>query len=106
MSSASSDAQREYEYRKKIYLKRKHEFETLGEDDNNDVLSREEKMRIAKADMDKVAPKFVNSAAEYSDYKSDRRIGVTNQRYKGYMIRLDRAGYGYKWRARRFRVSV
>lgn len=94
-SSKSTDAQREYEYRKNIYLKRKHEFETLGEDDNNDVLSREEKMRIAKADMDKVAPKFVNSAAEYSDYKSDRRIGVTNQRYKGYMIRLDRAGYGY-----------
>lgn len=94
-SSKSTDSQREYEYRKNIYLKRKHEFETLGEDDNNDVLSREEKMRIAKADMDKVAPKSVDSAAEYSDYKSDRRIGVTNQRYKGYMIRLDRAGYGY-----------
>lgn len=160
-SSKSADAQREYEYRKNIYLKRKHEFETLGEDGNNDVLSREEKMRIAKADMDKVAPKSVDSAdkydiysssytpdmlnelinyyssqdtmsyediwdevfnqyhnesladdvldgldeleaeddiysaAEYSDYKSDRRIGVTNQRYKGYMIRLDRAGYGY-----------
>lgn len=157
----NSSSQNEYEYRKNIYLKRKHEFETLGEDDNNDVLSREEKMRIAKAEMDKVAPKFVDSAdkydvysssytpdmlnelinyyssqdtmsyediwdevvnqyhnesladdvldgldeleaeddiysaAEYSDYKSDRRIGVTNQRYKGYMIRLDRAGYGY-----------
>lgn len=91
----NSSSQNEYEYRKNIYLKRKHEFETLGEDDNNDVLSREEKMRIAKADMDKVAPKSVDSAAEYSDYKSDRRIGVTNQRYKGYMIRLDRAGYGY-----------
>lgn len=38
---------------------------------------------------------YIESAAEYSDYKSDRRIGVTNQRYKGYMIRLDRAGYGY-----------
>lgn len=94
-SSKSTDAQKEYEYRKNIYLKRKHEFETLGEDDNNDVLSREEKMRIAKAEMDKVAPESVDSAAEYSDYKSDRRIGVTNQRYKGYMIRLDRAGYGY-----------
>lgn len=91
----NSSSQNEYEYRKNIYLKRKHEFETLGEDDNNDVLSREEKMRIAKAEMDKVAPKSVDSAAEYSDYKSDRRIGVTNQRYKGYMIRLDRAGYGY-----------
>lgn len=64
MSSASTDAQREYEYRKTIYLKRKHEFETLGEDDNNDVLSREEKMRIAKAEMDKVAPKFVDSTAD------------------------------------------
>lgn len=94
-SSKRTDAQREYEYRKNIYLKRKHEFETLGEDDNNDVLSREEKMRIAKAEMDKVAPESVDSAAEYSDYRSDRRIGVTNQRYKGYMIRLDRAGYGY-----------
>ena len=91
----NSSSQNEYEYRKNIYLKRKHEFETLGEDDNNDVLSREEKMRIAKAEMDKVAPESVDSAAEYSDYKSDRRIGVTNQRYKGYMIRLDRAGYGY-----------
>lgn len=91
----NSSSQREYEYRKNIYLKRKHEFETLGEDYNNDVLSREEKMRIAKAEMDKVAPESVDSAAEYSDYKSDRRIGVTNQRYKGYMIRLDRAGYGY-----------
>ena len=91
----NSSSQNEYEYRKNIYLKRKHEFETLGEENNNDVLSREEKMRIAKADMDKVAPKSVDSAAEYSDHKSDRRIGVTNQRYKGYMIRLDRAGYGY-----------
>lgn len=157
----NSSSQNEYEYRKNVYLKRKHEFETLGEDDNNDVLSREEKMRIAKAEMDKVAPESVDSAdkydiysssytpdmlnelinyyssqdtmsyediwdevvnqyhnesladdvldgldeleaeddiysaAEYSDYKSDRRIGVTNQRYKGYMIRLDRAGYGY-----------
>lgn len=157
----NSSSQSEYEYRKNVYLKRKHEFETLGEDDNNDVLSREEKMRIAKAEMDKVAPESVDSAdkydiysssytpdmlnelinyyssqdtmsyediwdevvnqyhnesladdvldgldeleaeddiysaAEYSDYKSDRRIGVTNQRYKGYMIRLDRAGYGY-----------
>lgn len=94
-SSKSADARREYEYRKNIYLKRKHEFETLGEDDNNDVLSREEKMRIAKAEMDRVTPESVDSSAEYSDYKSDRRIGVTNQRYKGYMIRLDRAGYGY-----------
>lgn len=94
-SSKSTDAQREYEYRKNIYLRRKHEFETLGEDDNNDVLSREEKMRIAKAEMNKVASESVDAAAEYSDYKSDRRIGVTNQRYKGYMIRLDRAGYGY-----------
>lgn len=91
----NSSSQNEYEYRKNVYLKRKHEFETLGEDDNNDVLSREEKMRIAKAEMDKVAPESVDSAAEYSDYKSDRRIGVTNQRYKGYMIRLDRDGYGY-----------
>lgn len=61
-SSTNTNPQSEYEYRKNIYLKRKHEFETLGEDDNNDVLSREEKMNIAKAEMNKVAPKSVNSA--------------------------------------------
>ena len=37
----------------------------------------------------------VNSTSENANYKSDRRISVTNQRYKGYMIRLDRGGYGY-----------
>lgn len=63
-SSKSTDPQSEYEYRKHIYLKRKHEFETLGEDDNNDVLSREEKMNIAKAEMDKVNPKSVKSAKD------------------------------------------
>ena len=61
-SSNNTGLQGEYEYRRKVYLKRKHEFETLGEDDNNDVLSREEKMNIAKAEMDKVAPKSVKSA--------------------------------------------
>lgn len=34
----NSSSQNEYEYRKNIYLKRKHEFETLGEDGNNDAL--------------------------------------------------------------------
>ena len=69
--SKSTEPQSEYEYRKNIYLKRKHEFETLGEGDNNDVLSREEKMNIAKAEMDKVAPKSANSAnvqASNDDY--------------------------------------
>lgn len=62
-SSKSTNPHSEYEYRKNVYLKRKHEFETLGEADNNDVLSREEKMNLAKAEMDKVAPKSVNSAS-------------------------------------------
>lgn len=44
---------------------------------------------------EKIALKSANSAHEYSNYKSDRRIGVTNQRYKGYMIRLDKSGDGY-----------
>lgn len=61
MSSKSTNRQNEYEYRKNIYLQRKHEFETLGEDDNNDVLSREERMNIAKAEIDKVAPKSANN---------------------------------------------
>lgn len=61
--SDNSNPHSEYEYRKNVYLKRKHEFETLGEADNNDVLSREEKMNLAKAEMDKVAPKSVNSAS-------------------------------------------
>lgn len=94
MSSASSDAQREYEYRKNIYLKRKHEFETLGEDGNNDALSREEKMRIAKAEMDKVNPKSVKSAKD-ATFKNDKRLSTTSERYKGYLIVLDRGGDGY-----------
>ena len=65
-NSKSTDFQNEYEYRKNIYLKRKHEFGTLGEEENNDVLSREEKMNIAKAEMNKVAPKSVDSAYEYN----------------------------------------
>ena len=64
-SSNNINRQREYEYRRNLYLKRKHEFETLDEEGNNDVLSREDKMNIAKAEMDKVAPKSVNSAEEY-----------------------------------------
>lgn len=94
MSSKSTDAQREYEYRKNIYLKRKHEFETLGEDDNNDVLSREEKMNIAKAEMDKVNPKSVKSAKD-ATFKNDKRLSTTSERYKGYLIVLDRGGDGY-----------
>lgn len=90
----NSSSQREYEYRKNIYLKRKHEFETLGEDDNNDVLSREEKMRIAKAEMDKVNPKSVKSAKD-ATFKNDKRLSTTSERYKGYLIVLDRGGDGY-----------
>lgn len=93
-SSKRTDAQREYEYRKNIYLKRKHEFETLGEDDNNDVLSREEKMNIAKAEMDKVNPKSVKSAKD-ATFKNDKRLSTTSERYKGYLIVLDRGGDGY-----------
>lgn len=90
----NSSSQNEYEYRKNIYLKRKHEFETLGEDDNNDVLSREEKMNIAKAEMDKVNPKSVKSAKD-ATFKNDKRLSTTSERYKGYLIVLDRGGYGY-----------
>ena len=64
-SSNNINRQREYEYRRNLYLKRKHEFETLGEEGNNDALSREDKMNIAKAEMDKVGPKSVNSAEDY-----------------------------------------
>lgn len=94
MSSESTDPQSEYEYRKNIYLKRKKEFETLGEDDNNDVLSREEKMRIAKAEMDKVNLKSVKSAKD-ATFKNDKRLSTTSERYKGYLIVLDRGGDGY-----------
>lgn len=75
----NSSSQNEYEYRKNIYLKRKHEFETLGEDDNNDVLSREEKMRIAKAEMDKVAPESVDSADKYDIYSSSYTPDMLNE---------------------------
>ena len=90
----NSSSQNEYEYRKNIYLKRKHEFETLGEDGNNDALSREEKMRIAKAEMDKVNPKSVKSAKD-ATFKNDKRLSTTSERYKGYLIVLDRGGDGY-----------
>lgn len=90
----NSSSQSEYEYRKNIYLKRKHEFETLGEDGNNDALSREEKMRIAKAEMDKVNPKSVKSAKD-ATFKNDKRLSTTSERYKGYLIVLDRGGDGY-----------
>lgn len=90
----NSSSQNEYEYRKNIYLKRKHEFETLGEDDNNDVLSREEKMNIAKAEMDRVNPKSVKSAKD-ATFKNDKRLSPTSERYKGYLIVLDRGGDGY-----------
>lgn len=43
----------ELETLKQNYLKAKEDFETLGEKDNNDVLSREEKMLIAKAEYEK-----------------------------------------------------
>lgn len=93
-SAKGTDPQNEYEYRKNIYLKRKHEFETLGEDDNNDVLSREEKMNIAKAEMDKAALKSVKSNKD-ATFKTDSRLSSTSERYKGYLIVLDRGGYGY-----------
>lgn len=44
----------EYETRKNNYLKAKSDFEKYGEENNNDVLSREEKMNIAKAEFEKV----------------------------------------------------
>ena len=90
----STNLQSEYEYRRKVYLERKHEFETLGEEGNNDVLSREEKMNIAKAEMDKVAPKSVKSAKD-ATFKTDKRLSPTSERYKGYLIVLDRGGDGY-----------
>ena len=71
MNSEITNPQSEYEYRRKVYLRKKHEFETLGEDDNNDVLSREEKMNIAKAEMDKVANDDVYSADDVDDIESE-----------------------------------
>lgn len=50
----SSKDPSEYEYRKRLYEKRKKEFEEYGEDGNNDLLTREEKMYIAKRQMEEV----------------------------------------------------
>ncbi len=44
----------EYEVRRRNFERAKADFEKYGEEGNNDVLSREERMRIAKAEMDKV----------------------------------------------------
>lgn len=49
----SVNAASELNLRKQNYLRRKHDFETLGEVGNNDVLTREEKMNIAKAEYDR-----------------------------------------------------
>lgn len=92
--SKNTNPQSEYEYRRQVYLRRKHEFETLGEEGNNDVLSRKERMSIAKAEMDKVAPKSIKSA-EDATFKNDKRLSPTSERYKGYLIVLDRGGDGY-----------
>lgn len=45
----------EYDTLRKNYERAKSDFEKYGETDNNDVLSREEKMLIAKAEMNKAA---------------------------------------------------
>lgn len=51
-------------------------------------------MRIAKAEMDKVNPKSVKSAKD-ATFKNDKRLSTTSERYKGYLIVLDRGGNGY-----------
>ena len=59
----------EIETRKQNYLKAKEDFETLGEKANNDVLSREEKMLIAKAEYEKVLGHPIDESLneDYSD---------------------------------------
>lgn len=56
--------------------------------------SREEKMNIAKAEMDKVNHRSVKSAKD-ATCKNDKRLSTTTERYKGYLIVLDRGGDGY-----------
>ena len=56
------------EIRKQNYLKAKEEFDTLGEKDNNDVLSREEKMLIAKAEYEKALGNPIDESHFYTDY--------------------------------------
>ena len=63
----------ELETLKQNYLKAKEDFETLGEKDNNDVLSREEKMLIAKAEYEKALgnPIDESSSISWNDNESD-----------------------------------
>lgn len=82
-NSEITNPQSEYEYRRKVYLRRKHEFETLSEEGNNDVLSREQKMNIAKAEMDKVAPRSVKSAKD-----ATLAVDETEREFQ----RIDRSG--------------
>lgn len=64
----SSTDSSEYEYRKRLYEKRKKEFEEYGEDDNNDLLTREEKMNIAKAKLDEVTAALYTESVDISEF--------------------------------------
>lgn len=65
---------RELAYRKNNYLRAKKAFETLSEDDNNDVLTLEDKMLAAKADYEN----FKRNADKYNDVNCGKRV---NKRY-------------------------
>lgn len=62
----------ELEIRKQNYLKAKKDFETLGEKDNNDVLSREEKMLVAKAEYEKVLGHPIDESKSLKEDYSDK----------------------------------
>ena len=65
---------RELAYRKNNYLRAKRAFETLSEDDNNDVLTLEDKMLAAKADYEN----FKRDANKHNDVNCGKRV---NKRY-------------------------
>lgn len=59
----SDVADSEYEYLKNNYRRAKRAYEERGEEDNNDVLTREDKMHIARGQLDEYARKHFSASA-------------------------------------------
>lgn len=95
-SDITESTDSEYETRKNNYLKAKADFEKYGEENNNDVLSREEKMNIAKAEFEKVGGSITEEYdpkdTEFND-KYFPRVDLNDDNIHYY--KLDGSEYAY-----------